>query len=241
MGDLTGQTLDRYEIIELIGEGGMATVYRARQPRLQRDVAVKVMQPALAADPTFRQRFEREAQTAANLRHPNILTVHDYGESDGGQLYLVVEYMRGGALRDALERGMALEKAVEIAAQIAEALDYAHGQGVVHRDVKPNNILLTRDERPLLADFGLVKPIQGDRRLTATGVMLGTPDYMAPEQVQGEEVDGRADVYALGVMLYEMLTGQQGAGGKTRSRRRVFAGLSRPGLRKDGASQARRG
>ncbi|MGD9099138.1 MAG: protein kinase, partial [Anaerolineae bacterium] len=215
MGDLTGQTLDRYEIVELIGEGGMATVYRARQPRLQRDVALKVMQPVLAADPTFRQRFEREAQTVANLRHPNILTVHDYGESDDGQLYLVVEYVRGGALRDALEQGMALERAVEITAQVAEALDYAHGQGVVHRDVKPNNILLTRDGRPLLADFGLVKPIQSDRRLTATGVMLGTPDYMAPEQVQGEEVDGRADIYALGVMLYEMLTGQHPYSGET--------------------------
>jgi serine/threonine protein kinase len=196
MSDLTGQTLERYEIAELVGEGGMATVYRARQPRLKRDVAIKVMLPSLAADPTFRERFEREAQAVANLRHPNILTVHDYGETEDGQLYLVVEYVQGGTLRQRLEEGLPLEEVVEILAQVAEALDCAHRQGVIHRDVKPNNILLTQDGRPLLADFGLVKPVEGDRRLTATGVMMGTPDYVAPEQAQGLATDGRADIYA---------------------------------------------
>jgi tetratricopeptide (TPR) repeat protein/tRNA A-37 threonylcarbamoyl transferase component Bud32 len=215
MADLTGQTLDRYEIVELIGEGGMATVYRARQPRLNRDVALKVMLPALAADPTFRERFEREAQAIAKLRHPNILTVHDYGESADGQLYLVVEYVHGGTLRQRIEEPISLAQAVELVAQVAEALDYAHRQGVIHRDVKPNNILLTQDGRPLLADFGLARPIQGDRRLTASGMMLGTPDYVAPEQARGLALDGRADIYALGVVLFETLTGRHPYAGET--------------------------
>jgi tetratricopeptide (TPR) repeat protein/tRNA A-37 threonylcarbamoyl transferase component Bud32 len=228
MSDLTGQTIDRYEIVELIDEGGMATVYRARQTRLQRDVAIKVMLPELAADPTFRERFEREAQAIANLRHPNILTVYDYGETADGQLYLVVDYVRRGTLRDRLEAPpsippaggeaggvLSLQETVEIVAQVAEALDYAHQQGVIHRDVKPNNVLLTREGRPLLADFGLVKPIKGDRRLTASGIMLGTPDYVAPEQAQALEIDGRADIYALGVMLFEMLTGRHPYEGET--------------------------
>jgi len=223
MSDLVGQTLDRYEIVELIGEGGMATVYRARQPRLERDVAVKVMLPALADDSAFRARFEREAKAIANLRHPNILTVYDYGETEDGQLYLVVDYVRGGTLREWLEAppsggeaGGGTERgALEILAQVAEALDYAHRQGVVHRDVKPNNILLTPDGHPLLADFGLVKPVESDRRLTASGVMLGTPDYVAPEQAQALDIDGRADIYALGVITFELLTGRHPFAGET--------------------------
>ncbi len=215
MSDLIGRTLDRYQIVELVGEGGMATVYRAHDPRLKRDVAVKVMLPSLAANPTFRKRFEREAQSVANLRHPNILTVYDYGETEEGQLYLVVEYVPGGTLRDRLEELAPLESVVEIVAQVAEALDYAHQQGVIHRDVKPNNILLDELGRPLLADFGLVKPVEEDRRLTASGMMMGTPDYVAPEQVQGMKVDGRADIYALGVVLFELLTGRHPYDGET--------------------------
>jgi serine/threonine protein kinase len=216
--DLTRQTLGGCEIIELIGQGGMATVYRARQPRLERDVAIKVMSPALAADPTFRQRFEREARASAGLRHPNILTVYDFGETDQGQLYLVVDYVRRGTLRKQMQEraaaspqggAMPLAEALEIAAQVADALDYAHNQGIVHRDVKPSNILLTRQGRPLLADFGLVKPIQGDLNLTEPGNIMGTPAYMSPEQAIGAAVDGRADVYALGVTLFELLTGQR--------------------------------
>jgi serine/threonine protein kinase len=222
--DLTGQTLDQYQVGELIGKGSMSVVYRARQTRLQRDVAVKVMMPALAANPIFRQRFEREAQSIANLRHPNILTVHDYGETEDGQLYLVVDYVCGGTLRERmgsppasrpLEGTMSLEDAVTVVIQMAEALDYAHRQGVIHRDVKPNNILMTDDGRPLLADFGLVKSIQDDRRLTDSGIMLGTPDYVAPEQAQGIAVDGRADIYALGIILFEVLTGQHPYSGET--------------------------
>lgn len=215
MYDLTGQTLDRYVIDELIGQGGMATVYRARQPQLERDVAVKVMLPSLAADPVFQERFRREAQASANLRHPNILTVYDYGETEDRLLYLVVDCVRGGTLRERLSGPLPLAETVEIAAQVAEALEYAHRRGIIHRDVKPSNILLTRDGHPLLTDFGLVKPIQSDRRITASGVLTGTPDYMAPEQVQGAEVDGRADIYALGVTLYEMLTGQHPYEGET--------------------------
>ena len=222
ISDLAGRTLGQYEIGDLIGRGSMSAVYRARQRRLQRDVAIKVMAPALAAQPNFRQRFEREAQSIANLYHPKILTVHDYGETEDGRLYLVVDFVPGGTLRERLGTTSAglladdpslspytpLEETIEIAAQVAEALDYAHSQGVVHRDVKPNNILMTGDGRPLLADFGLVRSIQDNRRLTDSGVMLGTPDYMAPEQAYGKEVDGRADIYALGVILFEMLTGE---------------------------------
>jgi serine/threonine protein kinase/photosystem II stability/assembly factor-like uncharacterized protein len=221
LDDLTGQTLGQYEITTFVDQGSMGAVYRARQPRLQRDVAIKVMSPALAADADFRQRFEREAQSIAGLHHPNILTVHDYGETEEGCPYLVVDYVEGGTLRDRLitsqqaKDRMPLEEVIEILAQVADALDYAHRQGVVHRDVKPNNILLSHDGRPLLADFGLAKPVQGDRRLTSTGVILGTPDYMAPEQAQGSAVDGRADVYALGVMLFEMLTGRHPFAGET--------------------------
>jgi serine/threonine protein kinase len=222
--DLTGQTLDQYQIGELVGRGSMSIVYRARQPRLQRDVAIKVMVPTLAANPIFRQRFEREAQSIANLRHPNILTVHDYGETEDGQLYLVVDYVQGGTLRERMgippvggkvEGAISLEEAVTVVIQMAEALDYAHRQGVIHRDVKPNNILMTDDGRPLLADFGLVKSIQDDRRLTDSGMILGTPDYVAPEQAQGSAVDGRADIYALGIILFEVLAGQHPYAGET--------------------------
>lgn len=214
--DLVGQTLlDRYEVLGLIGEGGMATVYRARDTRLKRDVAVKVMLPALIRDLTVRKRFEHEAQTIANLRHPNILTVYDYGQTDDGRLYLVVDYVEGGTLQDRLEGPLPPEKVVEIVAQVADALDYAHRQGLIHRDVKPNNILIDREGRPLLADFGLAKPIQTDKNLTADGVMMGTPNYMAPEQALGLSIDGRADVYALGVMLFELLTGQHPYTGQT--------------------------
>ncbi len=209
MEDLVGRTLlDRYEVVELIGEGGMATVYRARDTRLGRDVAVKVMLPALVRDLTVRRRFEHEAQTIASLRHPNILTVYDYGQADDGRLYLVVDYVSGGTLSDQVGGPRSLSETVEIVAQVAEALDYAHRQGLIHRDVKPNNILLDEEGRPLLADFGLAKPIHTDKNLTADGVMMGTPNYMAPEQALGLSIDGRTDLYALGVMLFEMLTGQ---------------------------------
>ena len=222
LDDLTGQMLGQYKIVRFIDQGSMGAVYQALQIRLQRDVAIKVMSPALAADATFRQRFEREAQSIARLRHPNILTVHDYGETEDGRPYLVIDYVEGGTLRDRLvasqqtgEDQLPLEEAIELVAQVADALDYAHRQGVVHRDVKPNNILLGHDGRPLLADFGLAKPIPGDRRLTNAGMLLGTPDYMAPEQAQEAEVDGRADIYALGVVLFEVLAGQHPFAGET--------------------------
>jgi serine/threonine-protein kinase len=215
MDDLVGQTLGQYQVIEVIGKGGMATVYRASQPRLKRDVAIKVMLSPLADNPTFRERFEREAQAIARLRHPNILSIHDYGETPDGRLYLVMDYVQGGILLDRMRDGMSQDDAIEIAAQVADALDYAHRQGIVHRDVKPSNILLTRDDRPLLADFGLAKPTQSDRQLTGGGLMLGTPDYIAPEQAKGLAIDGRIDIYALGVILFEMLTGRHPFAGDT--------------------------
>ncbi|MBN1979749.1 MAG: protein kinase [Anaerolineae bacterium] len=222
LDDLTGQMLGQYKIVRFIDQGSMGAVYQALQIRLQRDVAIKVMSPALAADATFRQRFEREAQSIARLRHPNILTVHDYGETEDGRPYLVIDYVEGGTLHDRLatsrqtgEDRLTQEEAIALVAQVAEALDYAHCQGVVHRDVKPNNILLSHDGCPLLADFGLAKPVPGDRRLTGAGVLLGTPDYMAPEQAQEAEIDGRADIYALGVVLFEMLAGRHPFAGET--------------------------
>ncbi|MBN2002319.1 MAG: protein kinase [Anaerolineae bacterium] len=228
LDDLTGQTLGQYAIVNFAGQGSMGTVYRARQSRLQRDVAIKVMSPALANDTTFCRRFEREAQFVANLRHPNILAVHDYGEMEDGRPYLVVDYVKGGTLRDRLlaaqqtsvkdapgTNTLQLQEAIEIAAQVADALQYAHDRGIIHRDVKPNNILLDENGHPLLSDFGLAKPIKGDRRLTGTGVIVGTPDYMAPEQAQESHVDGRADIYALGVVLFEMLVGRHPFSGET--------------------------
>ena len=213
--NLVGQTLGQYEITEVIGKGGMATVYRAYQPRLKRDVAVKVMLSPLAADPTFRERFEREAQAIARLRHPNILSIHDYGETQDKRLYLVMDYVQGGTLQERMATRISPDNAMETAIQVADALDYAHRQGIVHRDIKPSNILLTHDGQPLLADFGLAKPTHSESRLTGGGLMLGTPDYMAPEQIKGASVDGRIDIYALGVIIFEMLTGQHPYAGET--------------------------
>ncbi|MGQ9888591.1 MAG: serine/threonine-protein kinase [Aggregatilineales bacterium] len=207
---MIGRTLGgKYEIKQLIGKGGMATVYRGYQADVDRDVAVKVLllNPALSEE--FAERFRLEARTIARLQHPHILPLYDYGVEDG-ILYLVTAYVSGGTLSDRIARGpLPVDEVDTLLRQIAPALDYAHRQGIVHRDIKPANILITAEGHPLLADFGIAKLAEGDARLTATGGLIGTPAYMAPEQVQGLQVGPSADIYSLGVVVFEMLSGRQ--------------------------------
>ncbi len=200
------------EILELIGSGGMGVVYKARQPRLDRCVALKLLPESLAAGAAFSERFHREARLLARLNHPNIVTVHDFGES-GGFYFLLMEYVDGVNLRQAMEAGrFTPAQALALVPKICEALQYAHDEGVLHRDIKPSNILLDTRGRVKIADFGIAKLI-GDRThdatLTASGAVVGTPQYMAPEQLEHpQDVDQRADIYSLGVVFYEMLTGE---------------------------------
>lgn len=205
---LISQTLGNYEIVSKLGKGGMATVYRARQVTMQRDVAIKVMSADLAADPEFVARFEREAHVIARLEHPRILPVHDFGH-EGELFYLVMRLVEGESLYYWLKRGpLPLKTAARFVTQIGEALDYAHTHGVIHRDLKPNNILIDQWDNLYLMDFGLAKMMASSQSLTQSGTVLGTPAYMAPEQWRGEPVDARTDVYALGIILYEMVAGR---------------------------------
>ena len=215
MTNLIGQSLGRYHILEKLGEGGMATVYKAYDTRLEADVAVKVIRtdkftPEVLARAL--KRFEREAKALARLTHPNIVKVSDYGEYEGSP-YLVMPYLPGGNLKAFLkQRGHLLwQEAVKLLLPIAEALDYAHSQNVIHRDVKPSNILLTERGQPMLTDFGVAKVLEEEATiaLTGTGMGVGTPEYMAPEQFQGKAIDGRADIYSLGIVFFETLTGRK--------------------------------
>ncbi|HEY3226284.1 MAG TPA: protein kinase [Planctomycetota bacterium] len=205
-----GATFGKFEIVGVIGRGGMGTVYRARHAGLGREVALKILSARLASDPEFVRRFEREARTLASLEHPNIVAVHDTGV-EAGAPYLVMEFVEGVSLRRLLaERRLPPEEALGIVPQLCEALEYAHARGVVHRDVKPENILIDTKGRTKIADFGLAFIVGIDApRLTRTDVTMGTPHYMAPEQVESSRrVDHRADIYSMGVVLYEMLTGE---------------------------------
>jgi hypothetical protein len=207
-----------YRVLRLLGRGGMGAVYLAHEDGLDRDVAIKVLPPERASSPETRERFRREARTAARLTHPNVVPLHTFGEADG-MLYYVMGYVRGESLAGRLQRaGRLLEpEARRLLADVAGALDYAHQQGVVHRDIKPDNILLEEGSgRPLLTDFGIAKAVAGGESLTSTGSIIGTPSYMSPEQASGRgEVDARSDLYSLGVMAYAMLSGRLPFEGKT--------------------------
>jgi tRNA A-37 threonylcarbamoyl transferase component Bud32 len=214
MTSLIGRAIGQYEVIEEIGRGGMATVYRARQASMGRDVAIKVLPQQFTHDPTFLARFEREVQVAAQLQHTRILPVYDYGEFEG-QPYIVMAYMPGGTLADRIAGGpLPLEEVVKYGRQIAEGLDYVHAQGVVHRDFKPSNVLLDKEGNAYIGDFGIARVQEATAHLTGTGI-LGTPPYMAPEVFREGEVSAASDLYALGVALYEMLTGQLPFEGET--------------------------
>jgi len=214
ISELAGQRLGPYQLVDLLGRGGMAVVYKALQPALRRYVAVKVLMPQSAHAEHFRARFEQEAETVAHLDHPNILPVYDYGE-DREILYIVMPLVTGGTLREWLGSSVPLDRALEIVSRLLNALEYAHNQHVIHRDLKPTNVLMSQDDWPLLADFGLAKIAESTANLTAVGTAVGTPEYMSPEQIQGEEVDHRADLYAMGIILYKMLTGRVPFQGQT--------------------------
>src|SRR5215471_3368413 len=232
----SGSRLGPYEILSAIGAGGMGEVYRARDTRLDRAIAVKVLAPALSGNPEYRQRFEREARTVAALSHPNICPVYDIGAHDGVD-YLVMEYLEGETLAARVAKGpLAIDEALRYAIQIADALCQAHRHGVIHRDLKPGNIMLTKAGAKLL-DFGLAKVNDGRKDapgslsavptattpLTGQGSIIGTLQYMAPEQLEGQEADARTDIFALGLILYEMMSGKRAF--DARSQAAVISGI----------------
>jgi serine/threonine-protein kinase len=202
------EKFDRYEIKSELGRGGMATVYHAFDPRFKRNVALKVLPREFLHDPTFKARFEREAQTIATLEHPAIVPVYDFGE-DHGQPYLVMRLLPGGTLTNRLAIGaLPFEEAIRIINRLAPALDEAHKQGIIHRDLKPDNILFDQRDAPFITDFGVVK-LSGGGTITTQNVIVGTPAYISPEQARGDMIiDGRSDIYALGVILFQMLSGK---------------------------------
>src|SRR5690349_17887581 len=202
-----GMRLGPYEVIDQIGRGGMATVYRGYHAALDREVAIKVLPEFFAEDPEYRERFQLEARAVARLKHPNILEVFDFGNQDG-TAYIVMEFAEGGTLADALGAPMRLEDVLNLLEPLAAALDYAHSRGILHRDIKPANIFLRRDGTPVLADFGLSRIAGSHPRLTASGVVMGTPEYMSPEQVGDRPLGTASDRYSFAVVAYEMFTGR---------------------------------
>jgi len=202
--------IGRYLIKSELGRGGMATVYRAYDPSFEREVALKVLPLEMMHDLQFRGRFEREIKMVAALEHPSIVPVYDVGDEDE-QPYFVMRYMTGGSLSDRIAQGkMSLEETARIVEKIAQGLTYAHKKGVIHRDLKPDNILFDDNDVPFISDFGIAKLTESTSgSLTGSGMMIGTPAYMSPEQAKGEKIDGRSDIYGLGVIVYQMLSGQQ--------------------------------
>ncbi|HXI04002.1 MAG TPA: serine/threonine-protein kinase, partial [Candidatus Saccharimonadales bacterium] len=222
-----GHSVAHYRLLELIGEGGMGRVYRALDTRLNRQVAIKILLPALTSDEKIRRRFLREARAAAAVSHPAIAAVHEVNEA-GGSAYIVMEFVEGRTLRKVIQgRALPLTEALRISAEIAEGLVEAHRAGVIHRDLKPDNIIVRPDHRPKILDFGIAKLLE-DRSglfrrrthssttsLTGEGRIMGTLGYMSPEQARGEPVDARSDIFSFGVILYEMVTGQAPFKGRT--------------------------
>ena len=205
---MTPQKIGRYEIKAELGRGGMAIVYLARDPRTDREVAIKVLPREFLFDPQFHVRFEREIKTVAQLEHPAIVPIHDVGEEEG-QPYFVMRYMTGGTLATWLKHGkVSLQDTARIIERLAKALNYAHSRGIIHRDIKPGNILFDSNNEAFISDFGVAKLADAATNMTGSGV-IGTPAYMSPEQAQSLNIDGRSDVYALGAIIYEMLTGHQ--------------------------------
>ena len=213
---MTGKLLGNYEIVDKLGEGGMGEVWRARDNRLNRTVAIKILPSEVAADPARRARFEQEAHSLAALNHPNIVTIYDVGQDDG-RAYIVSELVDGESLRAVLDRGpLPARKAIDIAGQVADGMAAAHALGIVHRDLKPENVMVTRSGQVKLLDFGLAKQspaATGENTATMAlsqpGTVLGTAGYMSPEQVRADKVDARSDIFSFGSMLYEMLTGRR--------------------------------
>lgn len=203
---MQAQKFSRYQIRKELGRGGMATVYLAFDPLFEREVALKLLKPDLLDDAQVRERFERETKIIAKLEHPAIVPVHDVGK-DNDRLFYVMRYMTGGSLSDRMTKPLSLEESMRIIQRIAAALDYAHSKGVIHRDLKPGNILFDDDGNAFISDFGVAKLASGQTRLTSSGI-IGTPSYMSPEQAVGEQVDSRSDIYSLGVILFEMLSGK---------------------------------
>jgi serine/threonine protein kinase len=206
MEDLTGKQFGQYQIVAPLGEGGMAAVYKAYQPAMERFVAIKVLPRQMAVSDEFLSRFRREAKLLAQLQHPHILPVFDYGEVDGYP-YIVMPFVRSGTLTEVLKRGrLPFSEVRRITIQLGDALGYAHGRGMIHRDIKPSNVLIDERGNCLLTDFGLARMVEASAKLTTSGTIMGTPAYMSPEQGAGSFVDRRSDIYSLGIVLYEMVT-----------------------------------
>ncbi len=210
---MIGQTVSHYKILAKLGEGGMGVVYKAEDTKLGRHVVLKFLAPYLTRDQEAIERFINEAKTASALDHPNICTIYEIGESDDGQLFIAMAYYVGETLREKIAGAnggsplLAIDNAIEIATQIASGLTRAHEAGIIHRDIKPANIIITKRREVKILDFGLAK-LAGQQHLTKSGATLGTIAYMSPEQAQGLPVDHRTDIWSLGVVMYEMLTGQ---------------------------------
>ncbi len=203
----TELTIPGYDIEQVIARGGMAVIYKAEQISLGREVAIKVFDPQ-SSDATFAERFLQEARLVARLNHTGIITIYDFGSLESGKLFLIMEYLPNGDLEKRLEAGVTETDAVNIIKELAIALKFVHGQDVVHRDIKPANILFRNDGTLVLTDFGIAKKVNNEVTMTQAGMTVGSPAYSSPEQAQGQELDQRADIYSLGVMFLEMLTGE---------------------------------